>query len=344
MPTTKQGRLLRLAVATVWLAVGLLVTLLLVEWRMRILHPSWLAFIALLLIAAGAAAGAVGLAIWELIRAKRRSATFLWATAALFPLWLFAMPFMAARRQWDERQAPHGAAGQIVIVAAASLMEGQAAYIFPQHLETERLVMFYRDVSRPDADAAAMDQHVAELEKKIGHALRGKVHWVRGSLLGQNKCSFLGLALGSTASPSDWARTEGNLDRHELAHAVITQQRPVTADPPMLLHEGWAESQSGFSSAELAARAFQARELNPGLTVADLLGPDYYYRPLGEVYTYGGALADFLIRRFGVARFVELYNRCQLRTAGEDFEAFLGSPLAEIEAQFWADVAETRGS
>lgn len=156
--------------------------------------------------------------------------------------------------------------------------------------------------------------------------------------MGQGNCSFLGLALGSTNSPVGWSGAAGSLDRHELAHAVITQQRPITADPPMLLHEGWAESQSGATSSELAARAIREHESHPELRIANLFEPDWYHYDSGAVYSYGGALVDFLIRRFGSAKFVALYNRCQPATFAADFQAVYGQRLADVEAAFWRDV------
>jgi hypothetical protein len=332
---------LRVCCLGVWLAVASLLTLILAQWRMAVLHPAVNPLVLLIALAILAAFSALGIVGWRLVRNADRGATLLWASATFVPLFLFAIPFEMAHKQWTERGVPHGTVGQIPIITAASLMEGQAAYFYPHRWETERLTMFYRDLEHPQRDAEAMDQHVAELAAKIGHPLRSKIHWVRGTLIGQGNASFLGLALGSTRSPLNWDKNEGYLDRHELAHAVITQQRPVTADPPMLLHEGWAESQSGLSWSELANRARHERETNPDLSVFDLLGPDWYHRDSGPVYTYGGALVDFLIRRFGVGKFVELYNRCQSATFDADFRAVYDEPLAQLESSFWQEIGSS---
>ena len=326
---------MRICCGVVWLTIGVLLTLLLFQWRMAVLHPTFVLFIVLIMLAIMAAMVAWGLAVWRLIRVGNRRATALWGCAAILPFVLFAIPFESARRQWAERQVPHGALGHMVIVTAATLMEGQAACFYPHRLETERLIMFYHDLSHPELDAEIMDRHVAQLETKVGHSLRSRIHWVRGSLIGQGNISFLGLALGSAESP-DWAQRQGHLDRHELAHAVITQQRPVSADPPMLLHEGWAESQSGLSHTELADRALQARKSNPSLSVADLFGPEWYHHDFGAVYFYGGAFVDYLIERFGPDKFVAIYNRCQPHQFEEDVQAVYGESLAELEAAFWS--------
>jgi hypothetical protein len=335
---------LRYSCLAVWLALALLAALLFAQWRLSVLHPTFVPFVLLAASAVTAAAVALALVGWQLIRSANRVATLLWGGAAILPLILFAMPFESARRQWTQRQRPRGPMGNMVRVTAGALMEGQAAYSYPHRLETERLVMFYHELDRPQLDADAMDRHVAQLETKVGQPLRSRIHWVRGSLISQSNCSLLGLALGSTSSPTDWSGNEGYLDRHELAHAVINQQRPFNADPPMLLHEGWAESQSGLSSAELAARALLVRQSSPVVSVADLLAPDWYHRDEGPVYFYGGAFVDFLIRRHGGARFVELFNRCQLETFESDFEAIYGQRLADLEASFWEDIRTPKDS
>ena len=331
----------RICCGAVWLALGLLLALLLFQWRRAVLHPTFILFIVLTVLAIMAAMAALGLVVWRLIRFSNRRATALWGCAAILPLVLFAVPFESVRGQWAERQVPRGALGHIVIITAASIMEGHAAYLYPHRLETERLIMFYHDLSRPQLDAEMMDHHVAQLETKVGYSLRSKIHWVRGSLIGQGNCSFLGLALGSTESP-DWAQNQDHLDRHELAHAVIAQQRPVSADPPMLLHEGWAESQSGVSSIELAGRALQVRESNPSLRVADLFGTEWYHRDIGPVYFYGGAFVDYLIERFGPEKFVAIYNRCQPHSFEEDVQAVYGESLAELEAAFWSAIVSPK--
>jgi hypothetical protein len=323
----------------VWLTVVAAVALLEVQRRQGTLHPVFIPFLSLVGLALAAAIVGLSLAGWHLWRASGHwKKVSLWAGAIAMPLFLFGVPFVQASRQWAQWQVPHGASAALVIVTAAGLMEGQATYFYPHRVETDRLVMFYRELARPQLDAETMERHVALLEKKMGSPLRSKIHWVRGSLLKQGHCSFLGLALGSTRSPGDWSGPEGSLDRHELAHAVIVQQRPVSADPPMVLHEGWAESQSGASSQELAALALDELRQNPDLQLIQLFGPDWYHYEAKPVYTFGGAFVDFLIRRFGSDKFVNLYNRCQPNTFEADFRAVYGQSVSDLESTFWEDV------
>jgi hypothetical protein len=242
-------------------------------------------------------------------------------------------------------------------MAGASLMEVQARYFYPQRLETDNLIMIYGDsVIDPHADAEAMSRHVAELEEMTGLRHRSKIWWVRGSLLGFEGLALYGLALGSSKSPA------ASLDRHELAHAVFHQYTDPDADPPTLLMEGWAESQSvdGKTLAEraLASRRFfsewglalgkmseserseflgtlvdaegcqnlfakYSTEGGIGSYVRELTGPFWYHHATGPVYSVGGAFTAFLLRRYSTQQFVELYLKCRPATFAKRFPAHL---------------------
>ena len=199
--------------------------------------------------------------------------------------------------------------------------------------------MFYDLLESPRRDAEAMDGHLARMEGMLGGPLRAKVFWVRGRLprLGQGSLSVHGLALGSGESPPDWG-SGGTLDRHELAHAALDMYRAHDADPASILHEGWAEAQSGVGTEVLARRALERRAADPTLGIRDMVGPEWYHRDFGPVYPLGGAFVDFLIRRYGVARFVRLYNEGKPATFDAACRDIFASDLAALEAEFWEDV------
>ena len=213
-------------------------------------------------------------------------------------------------------------------------MEALAPCVYSR-VESDRLVMFYRELDQVEADLDSMDRHVEQLEGTLSTPVRAKIHWVRGSLLGQGRVSFLGLALGSDQSPAN------TLDRHEIAHAMLTQLRKPSADPPMMLHEGWAEAQSGLDSTTLAARAVEARRQAHGIRIVDLLGEEMYRLDDGLAYSFGGAFVDFLLRRYSVNQFVDIYNRWSVNTSTDDFREVFGKTPEELEDEFWTDVAST---
>ena len=71
-----------------------------------------------------------------------------------------------------------------------------------------------------------------------------------------------------------------------------------------------------------------------------LLGPSWYHRDRGPVYSFGGAFVDFLIRKYGTKKFLRLYNECR----PESFEAVIRDifevDIDALEAEFWKDAMQ----
>lgn len=319
---------------SVWVVLGTIAALLLWQYQASVLHPAFVPFILLEAVAVALVIPIVIIVVARLIRGQRRWKTVLWFMVAAIPVGLSSIPLIYAQQQWAKRMVPVGIRGQFAVMFGGSLMEAQATWFYPRRIESDRVVMFYRELDDAEADIEAMDRHVAELEQKLGNPLRSKIHWVRGSLLGRGSLSFLGLALGSEESPAGW------LDRHEIAHAVLTQVRVPSVDPPMILHEGWAESQSGMSSSTLAAVALEAKGQDSTFGLIDLLNAENYRFDGGRAYSYGGAFVDFLLREFSVGQFIKIYNEWNVKTSDEDSRAVYGLSKSELEDAFWRD-AET---
>jgi hypothetical protein len=323
---------LRYSAVVAWAAFALSLVLLWGQQQLRVLHPWSLLFIFLLIITFVAALGGFLRGLWRTWRGPQRVRAFGWALAALVPALAWALLGLYGSRSWGTRSVPQNLPFTLVKMAGASLMEAQARYLYPHRLETQRLVMFYRDgLEDPKGNAEAMDRHVARLEELTGLPIREKIYWVRGPLLGQKHLAFYGLALGSLEGPP--LRTE----HHELAHAVMNQHNSATTDPPTLLGEGWAESQSGAASGELAKRALAVPRERGSLRV--LTSPDWYHQDSGPVYDVGGAFVDFLLRKYGAKRFVELYFACKPGTFESDCQRVYGKDVDMLESEFWDDAA-----
>jgi hypothetical protein len=369
-------------VAGAWLGGSLSVGLLWGQFQLRVLHPYGLVFLALVIVTFAMSLGALVRGLWRLVRGPRRAAALALTAVGVVPAGLWVGLGWYALHQWQSREVPHNFPFVVVTMAGASLMEIEATSFSPHRLETVRLVMFYDDgVADPQGDAEEMDRHVAALEEKTGLPLRTRIHWVRGSLLGQGRLAYYGLALGSTESPRDWKR-EGYLDRHELAHAVLYQHYEPDTDPPTLLSEGWAESQSHDSralarqalshrrfladwgprwgllppseKADLRATLMDARGMERLLTrvaeegevapsLPELTGPFWYHRDTGPVYPVGGAFVDFLLRRYGTRRFLDLYFSCRPGTFAAECRRVYGTDLATLESQLWEDAERLAG-
>ena len=212
--------------------------------------------------------------------------------------------------------------------------------------------MFYGDgLEDPRRDAELMEQHLAELEKTLGRRLRGKVYWVRGPLLGLGGTAFPGLALGSRSSP-DWdALLGGDIDRHELNHAALYQFRRPGADPPLFLDEGWADAQARPLSvpadehyAGMALYLSKRRRDGEAVGLRQLIGPGWYHNHVGRKHDHhalGAPLVAFLIREYGVERFLSLYNTCREGSFADDCRRVLGTDLDTLERRFSEDVERT---
>jgi hypothetical protein len=308
------------------------------QHRWQVPHPHPLPLTLLLGAMTLATFASVGSGLWRAARGPRRLPALLWAAGSLLPPSAWAAVGLYAQAQWRERWVPNDLPMNLARVLGVTFMRLEAGVAYPNRLETARLVMLYDRLDEPRRDADAMDRHLARIEGMLGGPPRAKVYWVRGRLprLGLGDLSLHGLALGSGASPPDW-ESGGALDRHELAHAAIDLYRARDADPAYVLHEGWAEAQSGVGSAVLARRALGQRAATPSVRVRDMVGPDWYHRDDGPVYPLGGAFVDFLIRRYGVGRFLRLYNEGRPGSFDAACRDVFGRGLDDLEAAFWDD-------
>jgi len=208
--------------------------------------------------------------------------------------------------------------------------------------------MCYDDrITSPQRDIEAMEKHVTHLMQMTGTMPRAKIEWVRGGLAGRGNMAIAGLALGSSSSPRDWESVDRadhmSVDRHELAHAVLHQRYRTDTDPPLLMVEGWADSQSGLLPQKMAAFALESRRLWRERTSAkptdsylrELVSPAWYHHIDGPVYNVGCAWCDYLIRTHGVEKFMQLYFSCKPGTFETDLRRVYGIDFAVLERDFW---------
>jgi hypothetical protein len=285
---------------------------------------------------------ALGFGLRPLFRGTQRMLTLGWLIVALCPIVWLAVPCLVARQRQRDRQFVRDPAMHLAQAVGASLMEADIALRYSHRLETPHLVMFYDRLATPREDAEAMERHITQLETLLRRPLRSKLHWVRGTALGQERLSLYGLTFGSDRSYGG-EPGRAQLDRHELAHAVIYQQAPWNATPPAFLIEGWAEWQ-GQGSEEVERQVRERREKGDTLPLATLVRPGKYYLHDGPAYIQGGAFVSFLLRRYGVEKFLRLYNTTGPRTFAADCRWIFGADLDTLEREFWRDLAPTKRS
>ena len=201
--------------------------------------------------------------------------------------------------------------------------------------------MIYDDCADPEADVAAMDRHIEQVGRVLGRPLPTTVHWIRGELAGLNGVSLVGTAVCGDRQPADGGNERlSDMDRHEAAHNVLNDQLPATACPPTVFIEGWAESQSGGARVSRARELWELHSRKSALSMRQLLSPEWYANGHGDVYTQGGPLVDFLVRRYGGDKFFRLCATCRPETIADDCKEIYGADLDQLDELFWADVRD----
>ncbi len=99
-----------------------------------------------------------------------------------------------------------------------------------------------------------MDRHVRGMEARLGRTFSGRIHWAhRTALRGQAVRPQWPVRSGSLPG-EDHPDAEGLtwLDRHEVAHCVMSAFAPlVSFEPPTVLIEGWAQANMGLAPIDL---------------------------------------------------------------------------------------------
>src|SRR5579871_4084119 len=171
----------RLAVKLVlgaWAAVILLFGLLEAELRLRVVHLFCLPCAFLLLILLICTLGTVLLGLIRAVRGPDRIAVLGLAALGLLPALLVYAPCEYVRRHEESRDFLRGFAFDFASALGASLMEGEAQYLYPHRLQTPHLVMYYRSLANPSGDIEEMERHVVRLQRLLGRPLRAPIHWV----------------------------------------------------------------------------------------------------------------------------------------------------------------------
>jgi hypothetical protein len=351
-------RPLRWSTAIAWTSWTLSLGLLWYQHRARVLHFQSLLFLILVSLTFAPALFGLVYGLWSALCGPPRRLALAWGAGSLLPTLFWVLLGLYAIHQVGKSEIPNNISWKLVSLSSGSVMEAQAVYLYPNLIETAHLVMFYDDrVGRPRRDVEAMEEHVGRLEAMTGRLLRAKIYWVRGRLLGRGQMASFGLAAGSTRSPENWETADSPLrvsvDRHELAHAVLLQHYWPDSNPPFLLVEGWAESQSGRSRVSLAAEALASRQRwlsRLGLTedarksyLKELLGPSWYHHIGAPIYDVGGAFVDFLLHHYGVERFLKVYFMSPSENGEAVFQRVLGEDFEAVEKKFWEEARALAG-
>jgi len=175
-----------------------------------------------------------------------------------------------------------------------------------------------------------MDRHIEQMADELGCDPPAiPTRWVRGKLLGFDGRALLCWGICDT-NESELTY----LDRHEVAHVVITILAGPQQDPPMLLAEGWAQHNSAEMDTDLRSLAI---ELNHGTNyrLEELMAEDTYGASIRAAYSYGGPFTNWLINKFGGVQFFQIYSTVRRDSFRSDFQRVYKRPFDELESEFW---------
>ncbi len=227
-----------------WLAVALSVLASFLFWRMGYVRPhaTW-AILSLATIGISLA-GLVIVVLCRLVRGKGRLRAVGWLLIGLTPLvWSGAYLTDLSIRADTREAVAFSTPVRVVATWVSSVMDAEARWKYPRWVYGQHTVLLDQGET-PNAEGLVdeMDEHIRSMAKLLGQPVpKSEFPWVRGSLVGQNRRAILSWALcGQEDNPAELTY----LDRHEVAHTLITLMGSVDQYPPCVLIEGWAESQS----------------------------------------------------------------------------------------------------
>jgi hypothetical protein len=335
--------LARLA-ALVWLAWLLLLGLMFGLLWFDVWHPPFLLMPAIVVVLVAACVILLAACAWRLVRGPRRTHALGCLLLGLAPAAFLTGHLMYGFGTAYGRQLDLNLPLKLLVPFGESNLDVIAYYPYPMRTTGERVVMISEPM--PEAAArrqvAAMDRHVRALEARLGRTSNRRIYWVRGPILGLQGKAIRSMCMGSRAEDPPANPDElSMLDRHEVAHVVLSQFSPGSMEPPALLVEGWAEANSGLDPKTLRLRASFDRNAGEGHSVVEFIGPAWYGRHEGPVYVFGAVVVNNLIREFGADRFVELYATCRQATFEEDCRRILGASVAELDRVCLAELDQS---
>jgi hypothetical protein len=332
--------LARIALAA-WLAWLLTLGIMACLSYARILHASFLYMAIPLVVQLICTVAVFGGGIWRMIRGPGRWNAAMWMLFGTLPtLWMGAYLEYLLNFGTGRNHQPN-----LLIYwaeAASSLIgEPYVRVCYPYRYEGERFVMWSDSPKCDENQMAAMDAHIRAMENSLGHRSDYKVYWVRGPVWGIGGKYVFGWALGSPSStPADGTDGLNYLDRHEVAHFVLDQLRACGdhIEVPTLLNEGWAEMHSGERAESCRRQAWLAQREGELFSLRKLTNPEWYHVSAAPMYWQGSVVVDYLLRRFGHEKFLELCATCREASFGDDVKRVLGLSLDELDKAYQKDL------
>jgi hypothetical protein len=328
---------LALTVWTAWLGLlALMAAMLALEvWAPHFLPVT---FLLALMVVAGLAL--IGGGLWRLLLGPGRVRALACLLIGVAPLLFFAGYFLWGLKAGYGRQIELNVPLKMLVPFGESVFDLLARFVYPVRTEGETVVMIAKPTPLARRQVDAMDRHVKTLWKRLGdRSTTRRVHWVRGPLLGLEGKAIYDICMGSPVDePSVDAVGLSRVDRHEVAHCVLSSFLSTNVDPPALLTEGWAQANMGTDEAGVAHEAWEQWEQGSALSLRELTGPEWYGLHQWPVYVQGAALVNHILRVHGPAKFVKLYATSRRGFFADDCQRVLGVSIDELDVAYQVEV------
>jgi hypothetical protein len=313
---------------------------------LQVWHPHFLPATVLLLALVVAGISLIVGGMWRLTVGPGRLRAVTYLLLGLAPLFFFAGHFLYGLKVGYSRDIRLDLPLKMLIPFGESLFDLLTRFQYPVRTGGETVVMIAQPMAGAPRQVAAMDRHIKALRARLGGVdTTRRVHWVRGSLMGLGGHAIYGICLGSRPgeTPAD-AEGLSWLDRHEVAHCVLSSFMPTSIEPPSVLSEGWAQANQGDDEKAVAVRAWERRENGESIPLREMTGPLWYNRHHWPAYFQGAALVNHILRKHGPEKFLDLFRTCRPATFADDCRRVLGMSLDELDTAYWADVKQSVGN
>lgn len=217
-----------------------------------------------------------------------------------------------------------------------SYYELEARWRYPRITDGKHVQLF-DDGQTPDVQqiVAEMDQHIESMAQTLGQPIaQTKTRWVRGPVSGLSANS---LGAWAVCRPSRAPNLQ-YVDLHEVAHSVITMMCPIDQEMPMLLAEGWAQSNSK-DRADTILALYRRHKDGETPTLVQITN-DAYGKSDPDAYDIGAPLAWYLLEAFGGEKFHELYGGVKRDHFEADVLRILGVTWQQVDQDFWKWLAQ----
>ncbi len=304
-------------------------------WRFDITLPcGWYAALSLVSV--------IGLAVWlgglcfnlfcSAVSWRCHIAIVGWLLIGTSPLGFFGANMLHGALTFrDRRPEDHAVYRRVANVWLSSFLHANAHARLWIYQGKNAVLVNQQETAASQKLLSEMDQHIFKMCELLGAIPPSRIAWMRASFF-----SFDSMAIGPWAvSKFDQDSAElTSLDRHEAAHAVIFVLSGRDQDPPRVLVEGWAESQSNDRDTMITSLHNNSKTTR-FIKINDLLHDQWYRASRDQVYSYGGPFVTYLLERFGGPRFLSFYKGVRKETFRDDVQGILDISWDDLEHDFW---------